>query len=316
MKDRALFKTFGLDPTRIYFDNRLAQAAADIRRGVASRKLMAIVGAFGSGKSVLWRVALATQDRVLNNEYPRVVFVPQPDKERLRIGGVMASIIHDLSEESPKASLIARTYQVSRIVGEAVVRNRKEVCIVIENAHRMHANTLLALKDLMESIRYGATGESNLFSILLVGQEPLRGKLERFGEVRYRAKIWPLPSMTLASRMEYLLTIYGDVIDEAMRKEIAILFHTPLQMDAFIEGRLELMNRAGVLALTKDRFPISIEEQMEALQASTSKIAQLAQLTPVRVFQALADPGKRADRGKIQAALDELANPRESIRAA
>ena len=214
MKDRALFKMFGLDPTRIYFDGRLDQAAADIRRGVASRKLMAIVGGFGTGKSVLWRVALTTRDKILDNQYPHVVFVPQPDKERLRIGGVMAAIIHDLSEETPKASLIARTYQVSRIIGEAVIRNHKEVCVIIENAHRMHANTLLALKDLMESIRYGKTGENHLFSTLLVGQEPLRGKMERFGEVRFRAKIWPLSSMTMASRMAYLIAIYVDVIDE------------------------------------------------------------------------------------------------------
>ncbi len=323
-RDHSLLQHFDLDAQHLYWSDVHERFAARIREAVESRRLIGVIGRFGSGKSVLVREALndsayeVTGNRPLGEHRYALIYVNNPDKERLRIGHCMSAMIDHLSGENPRRDTIARSTQLSRIVGERVVRNRQDVVLVIENAHRLHANTLLALKDLREAAIY--RGECPLFSAILVGQEALRAKLERYGEVHYRTKAIELSGregwMTYKHRVDYLAGIYGPLIDSKMRRRLASLFESPLELDHFIEGKLEMMRDAGIQRMTSELVPISIREQRRALGVSLSELERLTTEMGSRVpSTSISDIelGKRSDaenQRRIQTALDRAAEAR------
>lgn len=261
-----LFRHFGLDPQSVYWGDQHDRRADRIQTAVESRQMLGVVGPFGSGKSVLVREAL--HDHLSKDQ---MIYVQNFDKENLTIGHIVSQIVRALGgSESPRRDMNARCIQLGRIVGEHAVVQDKDVAVVIENAHRIHANTLLALKDARESATY--KGYDELFSVLLVGQEPLAAKLDRFGEVKYRSRQLTLsPSadwMTHEERLRYLDAIYGDVIEPAVAVRLAALYETPLELDYHIEQKLEMMRDAGLDQMTEDIIDFSIREQREALGVS------------------------------------------------
>lgn len=307
-RDQALFQHFGLNPNALYWGEVHEQYAERIRDAVESRRLLAVIGRFGSGKSMLVKQTLQALDRT------EMVYVNNPDKERLRVGQVITALITKLSQENARRDMIARTHQLARIMGEKVVNEKREVVVVIENAHRMHANSLLALKDLRESAIY--KGESPLFSCLLVGQEPLRSKVEKFGEVQYRTKSLELSErkgwMNYMERFRYLVAVYGDVIEDDTRNRLALMFDSPLELDYFIEEKLELMRDAGIHVMSQHQVPLSLREQREAAKISLREVEEKSKELGARVAKSTisdVEHGKNNDpetKAQVENALDEL----------
>ena len=299
-RDRATLNHFGLDPDRVYWGSQHEIYAERIRDAVISRRMTSVIGPFGSGKSVLVSSALSQVKNL------RTVYVNQPDRERLRIGQVVSSMIFELSSENPRRDNTTRMVQLTRILRQIVHRGN-EVCVVIENAHRMHADTLLALKDLRESVNQG---HAFLFSVILVGQEPLHSKLERYGEVSYRTKTIDLTRngwMSFAERTAYLKQIYGPVIEARTRDRLATLFTSPLELDHFIEGKLELMREGGLTVLDSETFPLTIREQRKALQISIRTLSKAAGIAHSAISDV--EHGRNQDaetKQRIQDALDTL----------
>jgi len=261
-----LFRHFGLDPEAIYWGDQHDRRAVRIQNAVESRQMLGVIGPFGSGKSVLVRQALT--DHLGRDQ---MIYVQNFDKENLTIGHIVSNIIDEIGgSESPRRDMNARCIQMARMIGEEVVVQGRDITVVIENAHRIHANTLLALKDARETAIY--KGHDNLFSVILVGQEPLAAKLEKFGEVEYRSRQLTLsPSegwMTHEERLRYLDAIYGDVIEPAVATRLAALYETPLELDYHIEEKLGMMRDAGLQQMTEDVIDFTIREQREALGVS------------------------------------------------
>jgi len=261
-----LFEHFGLDPKAMYWGEQHERRATRIQNAVDSRQMLGVVGPFGSGKSVLVREALT--DHLGRDQ---MIYVQNFDKENLTIGHIVSNIIDEIGgSESPRRDMNARCIQMARMIGEEVVVQGRDICVVIENAHRLHANTLLALKDARETAIY--KGHDNLFSVLLVGQQPLAAKLEKFGEVQYRSRQITLsPSegwMTWEERLRYLDAIYSEVIEPAVATRLSALYETPLELDYHIEEKLKMMRDAGLDQMTEAVIDFSIREQREALGLS------------------------------------------------
>ena len=78
-RDVNLFRHFGLDARTTYWGPEHQKYATGILNAVRSQRMMIIIGGFGNGKSTLVRVTLNREARF------RVVWVNNPDRERLRI---------------------------------------------------------------------------------------------------------------------------------------------------------------------------------------------------------------------------------------
>jgi len=292
-RDRSLFRHFGLNPEQLYFGTTHERYAQRIQDAVESRLIVSVIGGFGSGKTTLVSAALESLPGVVP------VFVNNPDRERLRIGQILSTLIINLSTENPKRDAATREVQLARILGETVVLKKKEVCLIIENAHRLTSELLLALKDLRESLKY--RGKGFLFSIILVGQEGLRDKLERYGEVEQRTRPIELDRngwMCLEDRQDYLRTLYGDVIAPEVSARLASLFTTPLAIDHVVQEKMLMMRDAGLKVLDESVFPLSLPEQVKALRVSLRDIERVSKVPKSTVEDVL--KGKNTDPATIQ----------------
>lgn len=271
---------------------------------VESRRMQAVIGPFGCGKSHLVRESI---ERWPFHRKLHQVYVNHADRERLRIGHFLTAIIGELSEERPYRDSIARQNQAARLIGERVINLGHEVVVVVENAHRMHGNTMLALKDLRESLMY--RGQAFLFSVILVGQEQLRSKLERYGEVRYRtswvdldAKDW----MNFEDRLDYLADVYGDVITPDARHHLAKI-PTILQMDALIEDRLRQIQKLGRTVLEESMLDLGIEWELKQLGRTQSDLARKSGVPKSTVSDVVRGVNTDPDtRERLDAAIQEM----------
>ena len=135
-----------------------ARAGQMIQAAVASQMMVSILGQRGSGKTRAVRAALSGLE-VQEVEPLRL------DRERLHLGDIQAAIVRELSDETPRRSGEARSYQVRRVLGTA--SRTRPVLLVLDDAHVLHRSTLRGLKRLRELVWLGV---SPLLGIVLLGQ--------------------------------------------------------------------------------------------------------------------------------------------------
>ena len=307
--DPDILQHFGCSPDAMYWGQPHERMSERIEQSVRTRRMLAVIGSFGTGKSELVRETLSDLRQT------DIIYAQSFDKENLRIGHIVASVVDRLSGESPRRDLNARCVQMSRIVGERVIGAGREVVVVIENAHRIHANTLLALKDARESAIY--KGHAGLFSVILVGQEALEGKVKKFGEVQYRSRMLRLtPSegwMTYKERMRYLHTLYSDAMDQELMSDLAALYETPLELDHTIEKKMESARDAGLRQLTSDVVDISIREKRQAADLSLSDVEKATGVPRSTVSDVeLGKNSNHETKAKVEQGLQELLNSRKN----
>lgn len=278
MLQKSTLRTFGIEDLGIYSGPAHKRALEDIADAIQNRQMLAIIGDFGAGKTELVDMAV----RAATKDGTRIVWISTPDKERLRIPTILWQMVTDITEgnEPPKRGSGALSHQLRRILGETVIAGGQEVCVIIENAHRMHPNTLMAIKDLSE-LRYN--GVRPLFSLLYIGHKKLGARLSAYGEVDHRTQRLFLDEahgwMTPAERIDYLTARFGPAIKPSTRRRIAALHTRPLLMDRAVERYLTEAHAAGYTVLDERIVQPSLAEIKTALgeqHASHQRIADAA----------------------------------------
>ncbi len=270
---RDLLSHFGLDDLGLYRGAVHDALVGEIAHAVQARDMLAVVAPYGAGKTELLKMAERESGALF-------VRVNTPDKERLRMPAIMASLVYGITDyaEEPKASTERRTVQlVHRLLGPRVVGEGREVCLVIENAHRLDAEVLMAVKDFRE---HAYRGISPLFSVVLVGQPGLIDKLKTHGEVFHRTRVVELGVrtgwMTPEERIAYLEARFGEAIEPTTRVRIAGLHDRPLLIDRAVEELMLEARAAGYERVDGRTLPLSVAERMQALGVSNRDVAEAA----------------------------------------
>ena len=128
----------------------------------------AIVGEVGSGKSIM-RKAVVTklmQDGV-KVIYPRII-----DKSRISPASLIDAIIMDISDETPRRSLEAKTRQAERLLRSHAERTTQ--VLIIEEAHQLSNSAIKCLKQIYEL----EDDFRKLIGIILIGQTELKHLLD------------------------------------------------------------------------------------------------------------------------------------------
>lgn len=303
-KKRTL-RHFGLDKKGVYRGEQHEMHIRDIKDAIDENQMAALIGQFGSGKTTVADFAIQDLTNAKNNKY-KFVHVDSADLEKLSIGNIIEVSIMDLSNEKPFRSVQARSRQSRRIMGE-LVRNGFKICLVIDNAHRLHPNVLMALKDEHEK-KY--MGRSPLFSIIYIGQEPLIGKLDTYKEVFWRTLILNLQEeasgwMSFQERMNYLTTVYGPAISPGARDRIARKAKVPLEMEFIVTEKMEEAKNAGKDTVDEEVVELTIRERREALGISQGDLAKAsgAGKTTIHEIEHGHESTKKAD---VEKALEQL----------
>lgn len=278
--------------TRKHFGiNRLGEFASDttlmfesmIRDAILDLQMIAIIAPFGSGKTHLFR-RIKT---MLSGGSDAVKFVTVGDlsDKPIHMGSIEDSLIYDITNEgeSPRRSREARARQVRRLLGQAYA-NGHRICLVIEDAHRLHPETLSALKRLRE---IDFMGHAPLLSIVLLAWQSLDEMLERRRDILTRLHCVHLDEtegwMTLDERVAYLRMVYAHLIDEPTRQRIASLHRVPVEMNKAVAKALHEARLAGYHQVDDRTFKPSLRERYEALQRDGVSLADIAEATPGKV---------------------------------
>lgn len=309
MISKQILQSFGIKQKGFYESRIFKSHAAEITAAIQENQMTALIGGFGSGKSTLLNYAIQQTEVT-------AIYVTDPDKERLRITHILNAALYDLCTENPRRDMEARTRQFTRVIGELHVRHKKRICIIIENAHRIHANTFMALKDLRET---PFAGVSPLFSVVLLGQGELSAKLSRKKEVSYRTNILELSEnrgwMDISSRVEYLEAVYGKALTEEVRIRVAAQHQAPLSMNHEIESKMKEAWQMGYSELRPEMFSTDIEDYKSLLGASLTDIAAASGVARSSVQEALKNPN-HPKREAVQQALNQIAQEKVQRKAA
>jgi len=294
---------FGVLEKRIYVNTQFKANVQDIKNSIYDNGMLAILGAPGAGKTLMFKHA-ARALRLNADDAPIFIHVRNKYKEKLTISSILNAIVFDISSEMPRHDLEARSRQVIRLMGKRHVEHKRNLCVVIEEAHRLHSNTLRAIKELRED---AFAGISPLFSVILLGHEELGAKLESRREVFWRTEILSLNQssgwMVYNDRIDYLKAVYGGAINSNTRHRIATLYRVPLEMDFFVEQKMSEAQRAGMKQLSEDCFEASPREMKEALDVSLKQIADEAGIGKTTVHDVIAgrnDYKSEAVKGALQ----------------
>lgn len=292
MKKRVL-DHFNVNRDTVYRSDLFRRHAGDITDHVHMNDMLAIVGGPGMGKTTLYHEA-ARRLSQHDDQAPLIVRVRNEDKESMRIGSIITAMLLELldgTSERIRSDMEARTRQLITHLGKRCVHNGKivrRVVLLIENAHRLHANTLMAIKGLHEN---DFAGVHPLFSVVLIGQEQLAEKIGRYKEVRWRFESIELSAdagwMDHADRMKFLKAVYGESLNARARERVATMCDGPLHMHYFLDRYMEEAYAAGLKTLSEDAFPMTPQEHARMIEASLGEIANESGLAKTTVHNVM-----------------------------
>jgi len=176
-------------------------SAIRIRRligmAIDSKLAVSVVAERGTGKSCAVNHAL---NEIKNL---RIVRVQTADREKITVADIERSLMYDLRTDPNKLTREFRPRQQTRILGEASRDQR--IVLVLEEAHRMHGQTLRSLKSMLD-IEW--MGKDRLFSVIMISQyDPMRGKAVE--EMKLRSDTVQMQGLTAAETREYVRMTVG-----------------------------------------------------------------------------------------------------------
>lgn len=240
---------------------------------VESRAMVSIVGERGCGKSEAVKATLKRQSL-------SEVWVKRVDQENLTIADVKTAIILGLSDENVKRGGIVSSAQLRRIVGEA--SRKQQIVVIIEEAQRLHKNTLRSLKTLREM---EWMGETELFTIILVAQSD---PMNRAGvsEVRLRSDLVRMQGLSVNESAHYVRETIGKHFDDTAVEALAELpsARNYLELQALC---IDLLN----IALADGREQVSVDDVRSIATPAAQPVPRAAARTkpaaPVSATSAL-----------------------------
>lgn len=261
------------------------KAARDINDAMADGEFIAMIGDPGCGK----KTVLNSVCDIIENMNKRstqkhhIIEVQSIDKERIRIRQIANAIVYQLGNnpsaddergESPKRDLEALARQTARLLGKAVVSNKEKVTVIIYQAHNLHGNTIRAIKELRE-LKF--LGVMELFGVVLIGHRPLKGKIESLEDVVLRTEMLVLDEahgwMDGTHRLEYLKDRFGELLNPAMRRQIAIACKTPLAMDRLVYEKMKEVYTRGEKEFKESDFLMNLQDLLDNSKISLQKVA-------------------------------------------
>jgi type II secretory pathway predicted ATPase ExeA len=245
------------------------QVARTLGWAVTHRRLVAVAGLVGSGKTMFLRRMqedLARDGRVLISKCLSV------EKDRLRLPTLIAALFYDLAaDREPRIPGLAERRE--RELRDLIRKARRPVALFIDEAHYLHNNTLIGLKRLMEVV----SDAGGSLSIVLSGHPRLKNDLQRptMEEIGYRTTIIAFEGIAGQQRpyIAWLLqtcvaegTSPADILDEEAVDLLARRLTTPLQIEQYLTRALEEGFRVGERPVSAPLVEAILSPQLDELE--------------------------------------------------
>ncbi len=245
------------------------QVARTLAWAVAHRRLIAMAGLAGSGKTAFLRRVqddLAREGKVLISKCLSV------EKDRLRLPTLIAALFYDLAaDREPRIPSFSERRE--RELRDLIRKTRRPVALFIDEAHDLHNNTLVGLKRLMEVV----SDAGGSLSIVLSGHPKLKNDLQRptMEEIGYRTTIITYEGIAGQQRpyIAWLLkacavdgTSPADIVEDAAVDLLARRLTTPLQIEQYLTRALEKGFRVGERPIAPQLVETILSPQLDELE--------------------------------------------------
>ncbi|WP_295441582.1 AAA family ATPase [uncultured Thiodictyon sp.] len=264
-------KAFGLtrDPwARLRLDTADTSRVRDmLDSAINDQALVQIVGETGMGKSTAFWSGLA--GRTDFTPQTDLVEIVRLDRDRRTIADAVSAIYRTLGLPRPTRGE-DRDAQLRQVLGQATRERdggRRTLLLVVDDAHRLHWQTVDALKGLRE---LAWMGRSPLIGIVLLSQRDALGSRK---EIRQRADTLHMAGLTTAEVATALDRTVGHLIAPE-----ALPIITSHAAGRTWNDMIECTDIALSLALTADHQKV---ERIDALQATGAGLKAIAEASGI-----------------------------------
>jgi type II secretory pathway predicted ATPase ExeA len=266
-------KDFG--QTGYYETSQSQQIVKELSYEIRAGKLVTLSGVVGSGKTTMLR---RIQDGLAHDKEILVSKSLSVEKSQLSLPVLINALFYDLATEKD-FKIPTQPEKRERVLRELIKKRGKPIALFIDDAHDLHAKTLVGLKRLIEVVRDG----NGTLSVVLAGHPKLKNDLRRptMEEIGSRAAIFDLEGFggDKLSYLKWLLaqclgskakTEAADKIDAAVTEEALLLLSarlsTPLQFETYLTRAFEEGYRVGQKPITTEVIESILAKDIDDLE--------------------------------------------------
>lgn len=261
----------------------------EIKTAIALGKLIALTGIVGCGKTTVLRrmqETLAQEKEILVSKSLSV------DKGRVTLATLIMALFYDLATEKD-FKIPTQAEKRERKLRELIRKRHKPIALFIDEAHDLHAKTLVGLKRLIELVDDGG----GTLSVVLVGHPKLENDLQRpaLEEIGSRATVFVLEGIQGHQRpyIQWLLDQSttakakdDPVFTEEALEMLAERLATPLQIEHYLMLALEKAHKIGQRPVGVEIIESILARDIDGLEPKLSRhgydVKALADLLNVR----------------------------------
>lgn len=295
-----------------YFDTEQNQLLfKELKNAIRLGELITLTGIVGSGKTTLLR---RIQDELMAEKDIIVSRSLAVDKERVTLPTLMMALFYDLATEKEPV-MPTQTEKRERRLLALMKKRRKPICLFIDDAHGLHANTLKQVKRLMELAQH----QEDIFSVVLAGHPKINNDLRSptMEEVGARATLLSLDGIK-GQQVAYIRWLLaqcaGEDADEILTTDALTLLAeslvTPLQIQQYLILALEKGHRVGQKPVTADLVNSVLAKGLDDLEPTLIRhgyspkiVAEMLNLKPTEVRAFLRG---QVETGRLQELQAEL----------
>jgi len=227
-----------------YFEtDQSQQIVKELGYEIKAGKLIALSGIVGCGKTTMLR---RIQDALARDKEILVAKSLSVERSQINLPVLINALFYDLPTEKD-FKIPTQPEKRERVLRELIKKRQRSIALFIDDAHDLHAKTLLGLKRLIEVVRDGG----GTLSIILAGHPKLKHDLRRSSmeEVGLRAAIFDLEGFSAAEKLAYLKWLLAQcvtsktdiaaILTEDAMALMAERLATPLQFEQYLTRAFE-----------------------------------------------------------------------------
>ena len=170
-----------------YFETAQSQQILkELKLAITDGKLIALAGIVGTGKTTMLQ---KIQELLGQDKDILVAKSLSVDGTQTTLGTLIMALFYDLATEKD-VRIPTQPERRERALRELIKKRHKPIVLFVDDAHDLHAKTLLGLKRLIEVVRDG----KGMLSVVLAGHPRLQNDLKRstMEEIGARATLFEL----------------------------------------------------------------------------------------------------------------------------
>ena len=230
------------------------QMFKEIKADIHSGRLIALTGIIDCGKTVTVSKlieSLTEENKVIVSRSLAI------DKKRATIDTLISALFYDLSADKKEVTIPTKPEKRERDLNDVIKKNKKPVVLIVDEAHDLHNQTLVAIKRLIEMV----LDANETLSVLLAGHPKLRNELRRptMEEIGYRTTVYSLDN-NIGNQKEYIEwllkicavkgTKISDLIETSALELLASSLKTPLQIEQHLLRSFDAAFQVGEKPVT------------------------------------------------------------------